>query len=421
MDKLVQHIDTVLINYQPKRLLVACSAGLDSTVLLHACSKLNYPVEIAHVNYQLRGQESEGDQRFLESLSQKLSVPIHIKRIDLNTALKEGGNLQEKARQERYAYFESLRAGEKDTLILLAHHKEDQTETFFMNVARNSGVMGLAAMPEKRGNYIRPLLSISKEELRDFATKNGIIWREDTSNQSLKYTRNEWRNTVLPELRKAIPSLDDSVEILTKSFQEKQTEITKKIQSVVNEIRASNLLSFAKFQELDEHERIELCRQISQPIGIAETWKNLNHKGTGIELTPTSKFPYHKMVFDGTSYSFLSEKGQVEWKLKTEKVDSLPRNFNKAEIYLDPNSISGTLRLRSVQRGDRIHPVGMKGSRLVSDVISDHKLTGLEKQALCVLVDDKHVLWLPKLCISRKAIASETSSEILKVSLESIL
>ncbi len=415
MRDLIAHIDTFLQKHQAQRIIVACSGGLDSTVLLHACHQLNISLEIAHVNYQLRGDESDDDQRFLEELATSLSIPMHVKKVQLNEQLKQGGNLQDLARKERYNFFHELIKSEQQTFVLLGHHKEDQTETFFMNLARNSGIMGLAAMPPKRGNYLRPLLPFSKQELHDFATKNGIQWREDSSNQSLKYTRNEWRNVVLPALRKQLPELDNAVTLLTHQFQEKQAQLQEKIAQIVAKILEQHSMSSGTFQLLDSFEVIELCRQLGQPPGIAETWRNLSHKGTGLDLKTNAKNSFDKMTFEGDSYSFLDTSNTIEKRLIQETVNSLPSRFHKNEIYLDGELIQGNLKLRRVQTGDRIHPIGMNGSRLVSDVISDAKLTHIEKQNLRVLVDDQYVLWVPDLCISRKAVASEKSTQILKV------
>jgi tRNA(Ile)-lysidine synthase len=414
---LIVHIEACLKKYNAEKVIVGCSAGLDSTVLLHACAKLDIPTEIAHVNYQLRGQESNKDQQFLEALAKSLSLPIHVHPVDLNKQLKNGGNLQELARNERYQFFQSLRKTDQHTFVLLAHHAEDQTETFFMNLARDSGILGLAAMPEKRSYFLRPLLSFSKEDLRSYAQRNRIEWREDSSNSSLKYTRNQWRNSVLPGLRESLPSLDESVGILARLFQEKQQEVQSKVQGIFNEIIEQHSIALETFQALDSNEIIELCRQLGQPIGIAETWSKLRHKGTGIELQPNQLSPFHKLIYDGDSYSFLLNTAEVKPILHAETVKALPPDFNKTEVYLDKGLILGVLQIRKVQTGDRIHPIGMNGSRLVSDVISDAKLTSIQKQTLHVLVDDQHVLWVPQLCVSRKAIASNKSKQLVKVSL----
>ena len=421
MPELIGHIDATLAKYQAERIIVACSGGLDSTVLLYACSKLDIQVEIAHVNYQLRGEDSEKDQQFLEALTQQLGLAIHIKRVDLKSELEDGGNLQETARSIRYDFFSGLYWGEKNTYVLLAHHQEDQTETFFMNLSRQSGVMGLSAMPEKRGRYLRPLLSFSKEDLRLFAIKSNITWREDASNSSLKYTRNQWRNVLLPEVREAIPDLDNSVSLLVNLFQEKQRGLQSKILGIMNEIRLHESLAVATFKELDFLEVIELCRQMWQPPGIAETWGKLNHKGTGVDLKPSQKFDFNRIVFDGDQYTFLRSIPLPSPKLILEDVQRLPEEFNKEEVYLDSSKVHGELRLRSVRTGDRIHPIGMSGSKLVSDVISDAKFNASKKRRVRVLVDDLHVLWVPELCVSRKAVATSTSPQIIKARLESVL
>ncbi len=421
MVDLVKHISDFLKLHQPKRLVVACSGGLDSTVLLHICKKLPYPVEIAHVNYQLRGEESEGDQQFIEKLAKEMRIPIHVKRVNLKEELKDSGNLQQIARYHRYDFFEEIRSDKKAphaSFVLLGHHKEDQTETFFMNLARNSGVLGLAGMEEASAHKLRPLLAISKKQIEAYALENNISWREDSSNQSLKYTRNEWRNVVLPELRKEIPGLDEAVYTLTKEFQRRQWEMHVKISELIEEIETFRILPVTTFEALDDFEQVELCRQLGVPIGMLETWRKLSHKGTGISWkNPMSNFG-NRLVFDGDSYAFVQgEESKPVSFVKTD-VKSLPDFFDKQCIYVDSNRVSGELRFRPIQTGDRIHPIGMTGSRLVSDVISDAKLTSREKQMVQILVDEQHVLWVPNLCVSRMAIASNKSKKIVKISLD---
>lgn len=414
---MVQHIADFLNKYASGKLIIACSAGIDSTVLLHACHQLDFEIEIAHVNYQLRGEESELDAKFLEDLAASMKIPFHLKVVDLSEKLKNGGNLQELARIERYDFFESLIEGNPLAFILLAHHREDQTETFFMNLARNSGIPGLSAMPERRGNYLRPMLHISKSDLYNYTRENELKWREDSSNASTKYTRNKWRNDILPELRTKIPELDKSIGILVQAFQEKQSELEQSIRPIHGDILRKATLSASVFDHLDEFEQIEVCRQLVQPLGVLETWKKLNHKGTFVLLKSNECCPFDRIVFEGDSYSFVADKTGILPKILMEEVSILPSTFNKSEIYLDDTKIQGSLKVRRVRTGDRIKPVGMKGSKLVSDIISDAKLNSFRKQELVVLTDDSQILWVPELCVSRMAIATSTSAKILKVRL----
>jgi tRNA(Ile)-lysidine synthase len=417
MRDLVEHINSVLRAHTAKKVIVACSAGLDSTVLFHACSQLNLPLELAHVNYQLRGEDSEMDAEFVQQLANSYHTRFHLKRIDLNQYLTHGGNLQKYARDLRYEFFDTLTRNQEDCYVLLAHHKEDQTETFFMNLARNSGIMGLSAMPVQRDNIIRPLLDISKEELRAYALRNSISWREDASNATLKYTRNQWRHKVLPELRKSLPSLDESVQHLVKAFQRTQTEIESKVAQIVSEIYRFQKLSLEQFQEMSTSERIELCRQIGQPFGILHTWEKLEHKGTGIDLVKHPNCPYHRIVLDDKCFTFLSEELKPLPSLRIETISELPKFFTKDVLFIDHHRVSGALHVRKPQPGDRIAPIGMKGTRLISDVVSDAKLDSLQKKNFVIVSDDEHILWVPGLCVGRHAVATPQSSSIKKVTL----
>jgi len=418
MPDLLQHIKQIIDHHAPDKLIVACSAGLDSTVLLHICARLKYPIEIAHVNYKLRGEDSDKDASFLVNLANRMNVPIHLKEVNLANELKNGGNLQELARKIRYEHFRTAMKNDPKTLVLLAHHREDQTETFFMNVYRNAGIMGLSCMPERRGRFLRPLLNISKSALKKYAIANEIKWREDATNQSAKYTRNKWRNEILPELRKTIPELDASVEILVQAFQATQNELEVKISAIHEKILETKMLPKNEFSELNEFEQVELCRALEQPVGILDTWRKLYQKGTLLQLQKNAVCPFDTLVFDGHSFSFLSNEKSSPPQLIIEKVASLPKSFSKWEVYLDANKINGELKVRRIRIGDRIRPIGMKGSRLVSDVVSDAKLTALQKQKLVVITDDKSILWIPGLSISREAIAQPNSEKISKISLK---
>lgn len=417
MRKLEKHIKTILKKHRTTKYIVACSGGVDSTVLLHCLSRLRKPAMIAHVNYHLRGEDSNLDEAFLRSLANELKVDIEVHSVNLNEQLKNGGNLQDLARKERYDFFEEILSQNLGALILLAHHKEDQSETFFMNLSRNAGVMGLASMPEKRGHFIRPLLSISKNELIDYAQETGIEWREDLSNKSNKYTRNVWRNELLPNIRKSIPEIDDSIQTLVSVFQSNQVEIEKKITPLIQKVNEQKTLTKQEFDNLNNFEKVELCRQLKQAPGILETWNNLIHKGTKVDFATNDDFNFDAIVFNGDSYSFLSkEKGSLP-EIIIDQIEVLPATFSKDVIHLDSEKIDGDLILRYPKEGDRIHPIGMNGSKLVSDVISDAKLDAQEKQKVCVLCDQSHILWIPGLSVSRKAIARNDSDTILKIHL----
>lgn len=417
MNKLELHIQHFLERYPASNYIIACSGGVDSVTLFSIIHNLKVPVSLAHVNYHLRGEDSNMDEDFVRKMATENEVSFHLKSIDLNIQLQEGGNLQQMARSIRYDFFEELLTESPNCVVLLAHQKEDQTETFFMNIFRDSGVMGLAAMPEKRGNYLRPFLDISKKEIIEYAKNNSIEWREDRTNTTSKYTRNKLRNLVLPELRKEIPNLDDSVAQLTSAFQQAQLELSLKIEPIFEDILSTKQLGLNVFETLTAAEKIELLRQMGQAHGILDTWNNLNRKGSFILLESHISFPFDQLVHDGDCFTFLDGINAKIPKIQCEDCVELPLSFNKSEIYLDPSKVKGKLQLRKPKQGDRIHPIGIKGTRLISDVISDAKLDSHAKRKLFLLCDAENILWVPALCISRKAVANKSSEKIQKISL----
>lgn len=409
MHKLEQHIESSWSHLKSNKITVACSGGLDSIVLASVLNELKYKVEVIHVNYQLRGEDSEKDAQFVEHFCHEKDIPFKKRIVDLNSQLKDGGNLQELARNVRYDWFQEIIERDEENRIALAHHKNDQVETFFLNLARKSGVMGLACMASENKGIIRPLLDFTKDELKLYAEEYNIAWREDVSNANSKYKRNLLRNVILPELDRAIPNLSDSVLTLVNQFQNKQNELELEVESVYEGIINNHKLSVSNLNSLSEFALIELFRELGQPASIAKEIKRLKNKGTKVELHSSPNHSFSEVVFDGDQLSFISEDQFVLPKLNIEKVSSLPTQFTKSEIYLDESKVKGELRLRKWQIGDRIASLGLSGTQLISDVVSDAKLNAFQKAKVLVLCDDENIHWCVGLKVGRTAIAGEGS------------
>ncbi|MEO6540828.1 MAG: tRNA lysidine(34) synthetase TilS, partial [Ferruginibacter sp.] len=200
--------------FQPKdKLLLAVSGGVDSVVLCELCKQAGYDFVIAHCNFQLRGEESERDENFVRELGKKYEVEVLVKKFDTNKYAQENKlSIQVVARELRYAWFNELLAKIKNDLnpegsaspfrglggLLTAHHANDNTETLLMNFFKGTGINGLHGILPKQGNIIRPLLFAKKEELSAFAAANRLAFVEDSSNAADKYTRNYFRNQLIP-------------------------------------------------------------------------------------------------------------------------------------------------------------------------------------------------------------------------------
>lgn len=397
-----------------KELFIACSGGVDSMVLTYLISTFCKNITLLHVNYNLRAEESLEDEKFVRQFSLKNKLKIEVKSIDTNKILKEkAGNLQDTARKIRFDWFEE-KLNDENSFLLLAHHEDDQIETFYQHLARKSGILGLACMLEINQNKIRPLLSFSKEDIYSFARKNQLLWREDSSNQTNKYSRNKLRNEILPHLYQQIPSLKASVLTLIQAFQENQLEIENSVENLVKNMHKNGVLDLNIYRSLTAEQRIVVLKSIHYNSSALKEFEKLSQAQKG-KFIQNETFKITKE----TDFFALTKK-QTQTKipdLVIETVESLPEDFSKNEIYLDASKIVGELKLRKWQIGDRISPIGLNGSKLISDVITEAKIPNSKRENVFVLVDEKNIHWCVGIKIGKFAVADNYTTEILKINL----
>lgn len=414
MADLESYTQDFLGSNQEDQYYVACSGGVDSMVLLYLLKKLGKDVSALHVNYHLRGEDSMKDQLLIERFCKKENITCYIKSLDLGSYLKEtGGNLQDVARESRYSFFETF-AGKPNVKILLGHHADDQIETFFLNLARGPGMMGLACMLSKNGVYWRPFLKFTKAEIVQYAKSNNIEWREDDSNASHKYSRNKLRNVILPEISKSIPTLKESVLFLIDIFQKNQRIIETKILPLSENVKENKLISFKDFDLLNEFEIIELMRQFDLGSGIASELMKLRSSEKG-KFIPLINNTFQKIIREGNDFYFLenSEIAQLP-QLQIETVTQLPKSYTKDVIYLNSKLVNGKLLIRKWKNGDRMKPIGINGSKLISDILTDAKVPNHQREQQFVVQDAEKIVWCVDHTVSREAIATE-GSDIIKV------
>jgi tRNA(Ile)-lysidine synthase len=316
-----------------------------------------------------------------------------------------GGNLQEEARKVRYRYFANFKL--KDSIrIVLAQHADDQVETFFLNLSRNAGIMGLSCMLPEHNGYLRPLLPFTKDEVRNYAIEHGVMWREDVSNASNKYSRNKLRNVLLPALEQAIPTLKESVLTLVSAFQATQFELEIKLKPIAESVLSRQQLSFDQFDALDEFELIELLRQLNVPASLHSEFVKLRSAEKG-KVVPIAHKLFCTIIREDAYFYFQKEDGfTILPKLHIEKVNDLPEVYTKHELYLDPQKIKGELSVRRWREGDRMKPLGMRGSKLISDILSDAKIPHHARHLQLVVYDEEKILWCVGLSVSREAIGN---------------
>ncbi len=421
MRNIETHIKAFLQPYHNQRIALACSGGIDSMVLLHALIKLNFHPIVLHVNYHLRGEDSDLDAIFIKSYCSDHSIDYFDLNTDLKSQLKTfGGNLQQEARKVRYDFFNSFDDG--NTKILLAHHADDQIETFFLNLTRGGGMMGLSCMLEENEMYLRPLLPFLKKEIHAYALNENLKWREDVSNEKLDYSRNKLRHVFIPEMETQHPKLKSDVLCLIEKFQEKQRQLELDVKPIFDEVCKTHILKFQIFDSMNQEEINELLRMFdikpSYYSRLIKLRKSENGKFLQFSASNVNQ-DIQKIFKEDAAFRFLmnEENTKILKKMVIEKNVQLPNSFDKFSIYLNPEKIVGELKLRKWIDGDRMRPIGLSGSKLVSDILKDGKVPLAFRENQWVVHDDKDLLWLVGFAVSVVALANNTTP-VWKVSVE---
>jgi len=418
MNNLQQSIKEQCEQHKKTEYLLGVSGGLDSMFLLYAFHQLNLPIQVAHINYQLRGEESDLDALLVEDFCTKNKIPFHLKNFNLKEYLEEkGGNLQALAREIRYSFYNEIKSKNPIILTVTAHHQDDQIEHFWLMMGRSAGISGLSGMQSNKDGVFRPLLGFSKNEIKLAAESVQLNWREDQSNLKNDYQRNLWRNKLLPYLNKEIPSLQESILVLNHVFSE-QLLVDKEISlALYHKLLKEKKISLIEWNQITVDQIIILFKLADINLAhINDIEKIITaQKGKKI-LFQSSKGPFCAVIREDEHLTFALHKQELiipEIIFKIEK--TLPTEFSKEELWLDASKIKGSLYLRPWKIGDRIHPIGIQGSKLISDVLSDAKIPNSERNSHLVLCDAENILACLDLCVSRKAIANAQSNEILKI------
>ena len=400
-------------------LIVGVSGGLDSMVLLHALKSIHSKISVAHINYLLRGQESVKDAKLVESIAQSYSFPFEKLEHDLQADLDDnGGNLQEKAREIRFSFFRSLMDKHEVNRLILAHHQDDQIENFWMQMARGGGIRAMSGMKELNDNIIRPLLSISKAELSVYAAKHDIEWREDTSNKNNTYTRNIWRNVLIPELKRTIPHINESVTKLQDVFRAQMDDDQRFVKSKINDRMDSFNLTFKELGTFNSNQWIEFLNHLKIPLSLALSIAKLPFGPNGKKILINEQSSTYTSIWreeTGLYFQSSNEHTSAIPIFITSEASILPSKFKKDEFYFDKALIVGGISIRKWQEGDRIQPIGVKGSKLVSDILKDAKTPLRLRTNQYLLIDDEKPLALIDYCVDRRAISKTAPCIMVKI------
>ena len=449
--------------------IVALSGGADSVSLLfvlkHLERELGIDVEAAHCNFHLRGAESVRDEEFCKQLCERLSVPLHLIHFDTQAyADLHRVSIEMAARDLRYGYFENLRRDIKAQDICVAHHRDDSVETVLLNLVRGTGLRGLRGIQPRNGNIIRPLLSLSREDIVQYLGALGESYVIDSTNLHNDVKRNKIRLDVMPLLRELNPSVSQSIfesslrvgEAL-KVFDE---AMQRSIADVITPPRGCTLggalVSSAPTKQLgttpSQPLTISVDRLKQQPSPEYTLHEILSSRGftsaqieqiyTSLDTSPAGKIVTshtHELAFD-RGFLLVQPKTNAADAVRSMRIpetgtyvfsDSLKIKVAAEDcgddyvpsraadcVCLDASNIKFPLTLRHIEQGDRFVPFGMNGMKLVSDYLTDRKKNVFEKRAQLVVTDaQQRIVWLVGERTDNRFRISKETSKALRLTL----
>ncbi len=419
--------------------IVTLSGGADSVALLLILRQLGYQIEAAHCNFHLRGSESDRDELFCKNLCEQQQIPLHLAHFDTKAyAQLHRVSIEMAARELRYAYFHQLAHDIDAQGICVAHHRDDSVETVLLNLARGTGINGLRGIQPRNGLILRPLLCLSRQDIEQYLADCQQDYVTDSTNLVDDVARNKIRLNVLPAMRDINPSVARAIDATSRRLAE-----AAKVLNAVMEEKKNNIVStrplFDGEQMIDiQKEEIDseyLLFYLLQPYGFSP--EQIEAIYAQIHQIPTGA------LFESDSYQLLFNRDRFVIR-KRQQVEQRPLMIPEPGLYrygdflkihidvedvsrlndfpfqssewacLDADKISFPLILRRVEQGDAFIPFGMKGKKLLSDFMTNRKMSLFEKQAQLVLTQaNGDILWLVNLRPDNRVCITSATRRIL--------
>lgn len=394
--------------------IVAVSGGADSVALLAALSMLGYDCVAAHCNYHLRGEESNRDMRHVQSICSQLGVDLYVRDFDVSERRKATGESIEMAcRELRYAWFSELLDKQRAQAIVVAHHKEDNIETFFLNLIRGSGICGLTGMRRRNGYVVRPLLDFSRGQIEDFLSRIGMGYVTDSSNLSNYYSRNKLRNVILPALEAQFPGAAEGVLASISHLADNRLLYEWCVEEKTKEFFSDHKIDVRRLErEAGDRAPILLFEMIRRyGFNMSQVADILGSDGkSGLVFAGKEAALFlDRGILTLKSSSVAGIKDEV-WTISLRRdvlspvrilisehpITDFKPERNPCVAYFDTEilSASRTFEIRHWRRGDRMAPFGMDGTKLLSDIFAAAKYGAEDKGNAWILTADGEIVWV---------------------------
>ena len=432
--------------------LVALSGGADSVALLLCLKELGYRVEAVHCNFHLRGEESLRDEQFCEELCQREDIPLHKAHFDTQAyADLHKVSIEMAARELRYRYFFQLKEALGADGVCVGHHKEDSVETILINLVRGTGLNGLMGIRPRNNDVIRPLLCVSRQDIEDYLRQHAVSFVTDSTNLVDDVVRNKIRLNVLPQLSEINPSVTDAILATANHLSEVDAIVQESLKSALGKavsfinpvtqvclnslsnepfqldlsvVRAFPSPSYFLFHVLKPlgFSSSQIAEMVSHLDGqIGQLWYSSTHELTHdrgfFMVLPREEAEPREFVIPETGRYVYDEHLSLRLTERT-LLPSADASYSKNPLIvdLDAASIRFPLTLRRVAEGDRFTPLGMRGTQLVSDFLTNLKRNRFEKRNQLVLLDATGtILWVLGLRINDRFKLTPQSSSCLQI------
>ncbi|WET47593.1 tRNA lysidine(34) synthetase TilS [Chryseobacterium indologenes] len=418
--------------------LLAVSGGADSMVLASLFQDLRDEkqnseslFQVVHINYKLRGEDSDLDQKIVQDFCEKNHIRFHLYEVSEKDKKPEN-SIQLWARELRYAFFKKIQEKEKLKYLVTAHHLNDQLETFIINLSKAAGINGLSGIPANDNYILRPLLQFSKQEIYQFAEENTIEFREDLSNKKSDYLRNKIRNEIVPKLQETNDHFLENFKKSSSYLNQTKDFVQKQIQEIENKLTVFNpshkILSKEKLDQESDFVKFEILKKYGfhQEDEIPKIFKAENNSSFFSKE--------YQLVINRDEIIFIDRKKNQENKDEIilvnyfdfsqnqininvvdyiESIDGINKSF---DWDFDAEKLQFPLRLRKHQDGDEFYPTGFSGKKKVSKFFRDEKLSILARQKIWILSDSNNsVLGIIPFRQDRRYAKDEKTKRILKI------